>query len=77
MRDPKRHVFTEDYMSNKEGYNTRKATKILLFIAKSVPGVDVGGAAEQTREEILVGCTRKYLYKIEGFNDTRDFYSNT
>lgn len=74
-RDPKRHVMTFDYMNNKPGCNVPGLTKFIFVIAKSVPGIEVGTiAGTKTRERLRVGITRKYFYKVEGFNEARDRY---
>lgn len=71
-RDPKRRVFSQDFMENGIGPNMRKNTHWILIIAKVVPGITVGATAGgETRERLTIGCTRKYFYKIEGANDDR------
>lgn len=61
IRDPKRHVWSNTKIGSWESGNMPKATRWLLFIAKSVPGYDMDGTG---RVRIDIGVTRKYMYKI-------------
>jgi len=72
-RDPKRHVIQTSRLERLTGSNLPGWTRNLYFVFKAVPGIAV---TTETRERITIGITRKYLYKIEGFNDTRDRYIN-
>lgn len=76
MRDPKRRVATFERLSAQLGSNLRGWTKWLYIVYKMVPGIPIGGVATPGNgvEEITIGCTRKYFYKIEGFNEDRDRY---
>jgi len=74
MRDPKRHQFTGQQIAEGTGCNQPKATRWVLFIAKAVPGYTIGVAGNEHTEQVKIGFTRKYMYKIEGFNDSRDNY---
>lgn len=76
MRDPKRKVFSRGFMRETYGPNIPKKTHHLLVIAKAVPGVTVGTATGQVSEQLTVGITRKYMYKIEGVNEARDSYQS-
>lgn len=76
MRDPKRYVLTQRDMNLEGGVNMPKMTKFCYIIFKVVPGVTVGAGAGQTTESIQVGCTRKYMYKVEGVNEDRARYIN-
>lgn len=75
-RDPKRHVMVKQRMLETSGYSRPSTTKTLLFVYKAVPGQVVGSGLGSTTESLNIGVTRKYLYKIEGFNDTRDWYES-
>lgn len=75
LRDAARHVTTVGYLEDSQGANKPGWTKHVFFIAKSVPGVSVGTGNNQVSEALTVGVTRKYMYKVEGINETRDEYS--
>lgn len=68
-RDPKRHVITQESMMNTESCN-RPFTKHIMIIFKVVPGFTPSALGME--ERLIVGCTRKYLYKVEGNNEDRD-----
>lgn len=72
-RDPKRHVINHASMLETESCN-RKFTRHIMFIFKVVPGIVVGDGIGETTEKLLIGCTRKYLYKVEGNNENRDIH---
>ena len=76
VRDPKRRSFLQKDMNQMEGYNRPGATRIVYFVAKLVPGLTVGSTNGTFQEQLYIGCTRKYLYKIEGNNDDRTGYFN-
>ena len=71
VRDPKRRVMTRYRQDSLEGFNVPRWTKTILMIAKPVPGIALG-AGGLTTAKITVGATRKYMYKVEGINETRD-----
>lgn len=73
-RDPRRHVSTQIDMDDREGFNKKKWTKICYIVGKLVPGFTVGSLAGEFTEQLTVGCTRKYLYKLEGASAARDRY---
>jgi len=73
-RDPGRHVMVKQRMLETYGFSRPSTTKTLLFIFKAVPGFAVGDTQGLATEQVDIGVTRKYLYKIEGMNDTRDQY---
>jgi len=73
-RDPKRRVASIRDLSAEEGFNKVRWTRCFLLIGKLVPGLQVGEATGNFREEFTVGITRKYLYKVEGANDDRTRY---
>jgi len=71
-RDPKRRVSDLRDLAQRQGFNRPRWTKIFYVIGKIVPGLTVGAGAGQFTENLVVGVTRKYLYKVEGANDDRD-----
>lgn len=77
IRDPRRHTLTRDDCVNQDGFNRKGWTRILLFIGKLVPGLQVGSALNTYQERIEIGLTRKYMYKVEGANDDRASYITT
>lgn len=74
VRDPKRHSFVQKDIEQYEGFNRPGVTRVVYFIAKLVPGLTVGNINGTYQELLNIGCTRKYLYKIEGNNDDRTAY---
>lgn len=74
MRDPKRRVISRYATDVNEGCNKPGWTKWVLILAKPVPGIVLGVTPGTgiTTAKLQVGCTRKYLYKVEGINDDRD-----
>lgn len=74
MRDPKRHVISKAKMANLAGCNYPGWTRHIIIVGKLVPGYNVGNGVGSYVEKLDVGVTRKYLYKLEGQNDTRDRY---
>lgn len=74
MRDPKRHTVQRRSLTQSEGCNMPGMTRFILIQFKLVPGLTVGSAVGEYRQRIVTGVTRKYMYKIEGFNDTRDSF---
>lgn len=74
IRDPKRHTMTQRDLSAKDGFNRPGVTRVLFITAKVAPGLTVGAGAGVYQESIIIGCTRKYLYKIEGANEDRTAY---
>lgn len=74
VRDPKRRVALQETMEKFSGFNRVGWTRNILIIAKLVPGLTVGTGIGEWTESLTVGQTRKYLYKIEGFNEDRDRY---
>lgn len=83
MRDPRRHSCLIRELNDEEGANKPKWTKWILCVYKLVPGLTIGaasGASVTYQERIQVGCTRKYMYKIDGVMENRNGYvadSNT
>ena len=73
-RDPGRHVMVKQRMLETYGFSRPSTTKTLLFVFKAVPGFQIGATTGDATEQVDIGVTRKYLYKLEGMNDTRDWY---
>jgi len=74
IRDPKRRVWTQEYMQRLEGPNIKGVSRHLLIVSKLIPGLPLGTANGTFKESFDIGVTRKYFYKVEGFNDDRDRY---
>lgn len=74
VRDPRRHVSNYKNMEESEGCNKRGWTRWIMIVYKVVPGFTVGPGAGQVTESLSYGLTRKYMYKLEGFNQTRDYH---
>lgn len=71
-RDPKRHVCRYGDLTKTEGFNMKGWTRIYYLIFKLVPGLTQGTTATTYKAAIAVGSTRKYMYKVEGFNEPRE-----
>jgi len=76
-RDPSRHVWTKSQLESYDDWYDKKATKCYYIIWKLVPGLTQGGTIGTFQLSLTVGSTRKYLYKIEGMNDSRERYFST
>lgn len=74
VRDPSRYSLDQNDMRDKLGFNRPKMTRIIYFIFKAVPGFTIGSEPGEYQQQLDIGITRKYLYKIEGANDDRDRY---
>ncbi|AXH77829.1 MAG: capsid protein [Cressdnaviricota sp.] len=77
LRDPKRHVVVAQDTSQLFSINRPGLTRFVYLVWKLVPGLIQGGPAPAAGEydaRIEVGCTRKYMYKIEGVNEDRERY---
>jgi hypothetical protein len=61
IRDPKNHQILKDDVRNIKGQNKPGCTKMLLLVAKGLPGAPAG---EFYKIECQIGVTRKYAYKI-------------
>lgn len=72
LRDPKRRTCLFRELIDEEGCNKPKWTKFLLLIYKLVPELTKGPLTNQYTEQIQVGCTRKYMYKVEGQPEPRN-----
>ena len=71
-RDPKRHVARYGDINSQEGWNRKGWTKHYFVVYKLVPGLTRGTTVGTYKDAITVGLTRKYSYKIEGFNEPRE-----
>lgn len=74
IRDPKRHTTSYAHMEKLMGCNKPGWTRNIFIVFKSVPGTVLSAIAPVKEERLKIGITRKYMYKIEGMNDTRDRY---
>lgn len=71
-RDPKRHVASKKTITENDGYNYAGWTKHIFVIGKLVPGLTIGSGDKEYVQRLALGVTRKYMYKVEGMNDTRE-----
>lgn len=71
-RDPKRHICRYGDLTSQEGFNRRGWTRFYYLIFKLVPGLTQGTTIGTYKASIAVGSTRKYMYKVEGFNEPRE-----
>lgn len=69
IRDPRRHSMTFRDMTNGEGFNMPKLTKLVWIVGKLAPGLTVDAAAYS--EKLEIGMTRKYLFKVENWSEDR------
>jgi len=74
IRDPGRHVFQRRELTQAEGFNKPGVTRCVLMIGKLIPGLLVGTLPDTYQARITTGITRKYMYKVEGINESRDAY---
>lgn len=73
VRDPKRRQIHYGDLERNEGYVRPGWTKTYYLIYKLVPGLTAGvDVAGRYRAQIDIGYTRKYMYKVEGFNEPRE-----
>lgn len=70
FRDPARHVFSQEQL-NKNSSWANNVTRTFFLVYKFVPGIDKGSTLGTFQLRINVGCSRKYMYKIEGMSDSR------
>lgn len=78
VRDPKKHSYLKKKLQGPaEGFNKPYTTKHQLMVFKGVPGpYTLGNADNQVTERVSLGITRKYMYKIRGFNNDASLYVN-
>lgn len=72
VRNPKRKVCRYGELELNDGFNKAGWTQYKFLIYKLVPGLDQGTAVGEYKAELSVGLTRKYMYKVEGFNEPRE-----
>lgn len=73
-RDPRRHVTSLMHLNEATSCNKVGWTRHILVIFKAVPGINIGSGPGETTEKMTIGVTRKYMYKQEGVNQTRDVH---
>lgn len=76
VRDPRKHTLLKKKLQGPlEGFNLRKLTKVQLIIFKSVPGPHTVGTLPDTiKEQVTLGVTRKYMYKVRGVSNDGSLY---
>ncbi|QDJ95262.1 capsid protein [Capybara virus 28_cap1_2580] len=74
VRDPKRRVETLRELTNQDGFNKPGWTRVLFLVGKLSPGLTIGGTASTYTEQITVGITRKYVFKVENYTEDRTNY---
>jgi len=74
VRDPKRHVCRYGDLETNDGWVKPGWTRCYYLIYKLVPGLTLGSTDGTYKAAISVGVTRKYAYKVEGFNEPRERY---
>lgn len=75
VHDNKRHSMNKNYILNKQKSNLPNLTKWIMVIAKGPPNQTLGATNPlDIRMEFKVDILRKYLYKIEGIHEDRDYY---
>lgn len=72
VRDPKRRTIHYGDLRRIESYNHPGWTKQYYLVYKLVPGLNAGTAIGDCRTTLSIGLTRKYSYKVEGFNEPRE-----
>ncbi len=71
MRDPKNRVTTLNTLKDMVGGNKPGWTKTLYVVFKATPGFTIGSGEGQETEQIKIGMTRKYMYKIANATEKR------
>lgn len=71
-RDPKRRTTHYGELTRQPSFNMPGWTKTYFLIYKLVPGLVAGTNLGQWRTQLSIGLTRKYSYKVEGFNEPRE-----
>lgn len=72
VRDPSRKTIHYGDLERQESYNKKGWTKHYFLIYKLVPGLVQGNTVGDIRTQLDIGLTRKYSYKVEGFNEPRE-----
>ncbi|AJP36412.1 putative capsid protein [Avon-Heathcote Estuary associated circular virus 13] len=78
MRDPKRHVMRRGNMSTGNYGNTPNKPGLTHYVFISYkPVTGLPNLADINNiPQLSMGNTRKYMFKVEGMNDTRDEYKS-
>lgn len=71
-RDPKKHVCRYGDLETNDGWVKPGWTRVFYLVYKLVPGLTQGSTDNTYKAVISVGVTRKYSYKVEGFNEPRE-----
>jgi len=72
VRNPKRKVIRYGELETNDSHNRPGWTTYKYMIYKLVPGLAQGTAQGEYKLQLSVGSTRKYMYKVEGFNEPRE-----
>lgn len=78
FRDPSRKTIDYGRLGQIDGFVEKGFTRIFYVMYKMVAGLQQGDALTLGTYDarIQFGVTRKYLYKIEGFNEDRERYTS-
>lgn len=71
-RDPKKRVCRYGDLETNDGWVKPGWTKVFYLVYKLVPGLTQGSLDGNYKAVITMGITRKYSYKVEGFNEPRE-----
>lgn len=71
VRDPKTHLFTKDSVPSASSANWPGVTRWLYIAWKPIPGYNYVAAPNNDNIRLNIGCTRKYMYKIN--EDSTDY----
>lgn len=74
VRDPSRYSMTLGAMAQETGFNKPKMTRILYIIGKLSPGLTVGSAFGTYQQQLALGTTRKYSFKVENWTEDRTIF---
>lgn len=74
MRDPKNRVISKNRGKELAGVNVPGWTRHVLIYYKTIPGILVGTDPGATSQQISIGITRKYMYKVENGTEKRASY---
>lgn len=74
VRDPRRHSIVYREMVNQDGFNKPYLSRFLFVVGKLAPGLAVGSTVNTYQEVLVLGNTRKYLFKVENWTEDRSAY---
>lgn len=77
IRDPRRHSMTlKELGDGTSGFNKPGLTRSVCIIAKLGPGLTTGpiGTPNVFQENLTLGITRKYMFKVENWTEDRSAY---